>query len=80
MFLVFVIFTTSNWVEIGAALAIAILLGGIIYEGAFNHSGVAISLYSAGKLAKSDLISYIILEILGGLAAFYVYDKYVKKA
>ena len=79
MFLVFVIFTTSNWAEIGAALSIAILLGGTISGGAFNPA-VAISLYSAGKLAKADLIPYIILEILGGLAAFYVYDKYVKKA
>jgi aquaporin Z len=78
MMLVFVIFATGNWAAIGAALAIAVLLGGKISGGAFNPA-VAISLYSAGKLAKADLIPYIIVEILGGLAAFFVYKKYVIK-
>ena len=79
MFLVFVIFATGNWAAIGAALAIAALLGGPISGGAYNPA-VAISLYSAGKLAKADLIPYIIVEILGGLAAFFVYKKFVNKA
>jgi len=78
MFLVFVIFATENWAAIGAALAIAVLLGGSLSGGAFNPA-VAISLYSAGKLDKSDLIPYIIVEILGGLAAFYSYKKFVNK-
>jgi aquaporin Z len=78
MFLMFVIFATGNWVAIGSALAVAVLLGGSVSGGAFNPA-VAISLYSAGKLAKSDLIPYIIVEILGGLAAFYVYSNYVNK-
>ena len=69
MFLVFVIFATGNYLAIGAALAIAVFLGGPISGGAFNPA-VAISLYSAGKLAKTDLIPYIIVEILGGLAGF----------
>jgi len=79
MFLVFVIFATGNWAAIGGALAIAVLLGGPISGGAYNPA-VAISLYSAGKLAKADLIPYIIVEILGGLAAFFVYKKFVNKA
>jgi len=79
MFLMFVIFATGNWAAIGAALAVAILLGGKISGGAFNPA-VAISLYSAGKLAKSDLLPYIIVEILGALAAFFVYNKFVNKA
>jgi aquaporin Z len=79
MFLVFVIFATNNWAAIGAALAVAFLLGAKISGGAFNPA-VAISMYSAGKLAKSDLLPYIIVEILGGLAAFFVYSKFVNKA
>jgi aquaporin Z len=79
MFLVFVIFATGNWAAIGGALAIAVLLGGPISGGAYNPA-VAISLYSAGKLAKADLIPYIIVEILGSLAAFFVYKKFVNKA
>lgn len=78
MLLVFVVFATGNWIAIGAALAIGILLGGKISGGAYNPA-VAISLYSAGKLSKSDVLPYIIVEILGGLAAFFVYKKFVNK-
>jgi aquaporin Z len=79
MLLDFVIFATGNWAAIGAALAVAVYLGGSISGGAFNPA-VAISLYSAGKLAKSDVLPYIVVEILGGLAAFFVYKKFVNKA
>jgi aquaporin Z len=79
MFLMFVIFATGHWAAIGAALAIAVLLGGAISGGAFNPA-VAISLYASGKLSQADLIPYIIVEILGALAAFYVYKNFVNKA
>lgn len=79
MFLMFTIFATGNWLAIGAALSIAVLLGGAISGGAFNPA-VAISLYAAGKLSKSDVIPYVISQILGALAAFYVYKNYVNKS
>lgn len=79
MFLVFVIFATGNYLAIGAALALAVLLGGPISGGAFNPA-VAISLYSAGKVTKSDLVPYIIVEILGALAGYEVYKRFVVKA
>jgi aquaporin Z len=79
MFLVFVIFATGNWLAIGAALALAVYLGGAISGGAFNPA-VAVSLYSAGKLAKSDVVPYIIVQILGGLAGFYAYKTFIIKA
>ena len=79
MFLMFVIFATGHYLSIGAALAIIVFLGGPISGGAFNPA-VAISLYSAGKLAKADVLPYIIVEILGALAAFFVYKKFVNKA
>ncbi len=79
MLLVFVIFVTGNWAAIGAALAIGVLLGGPISGGSFNPA-VTISLYNAGKLAQSDVLPYIIIEILGALAAFYAYKHFVNKA
>lgn len=79
MLLVFVIFATGNWLAIGAALALGVLLGGPISGGAFNPA-VAFSLYYAGKLTQTDLIPYIIAEILGGLSAVYLYKMYVLKA
>ena len=79
MLLVFTIFATGNWAAIGAALAVGVLLGGPISGGSFNPA-VTISLYSAGKISQSDVMPYIIVEILGALAAFYAYHHFVNKA
>jgi len=79
MFLMFVIFATGNWLAIGAALAVAALLGGAISGGAYNPA-VTISLFAAGKLSKSDVLPYIMVQILGALAAFYAYKRFVNKA
>ena len=78
MILAFVVLATGNWVAIGCALGIIALVGGPISGGAYNPA-VAISMYSAGKLSKSDLLPYIIVEILGGIGAFYIYKNYVDK-
>lgn len=77
LFLMYVILLTQNWLAIGFGLAIPVLLGGSISGGAFNPA-VAISLYAAGKIPKTDLIPYIIVEILGALTAFYLYKNFVK--
>jgi aquaporin Z len=79
MFLMFVILATGNWLAIGLGLAIPVLLGGPISGGSFNPA-VTIALYAAGKLSKSDIIPYIIVEILGALASFYAYKKFVNKS
>jgi aquaporin Z len=67
--LCFVIFATGNYLAIGAALAVAVFLGGSISGGAFNPA-VAISLLAAGKVNNTDIVPYIIAEILGGIAGF----------
>ena len=77
LFLMYVILLTQNWLAIGFGLAIPGLLGGSISGGAFNPA-VAISLYAAGKIPKTDLMPYIIVEILGALTAFYLYKNFVK--
>ncbi len=75
MFIMFTIFTTRNWIAIGAALALAVLFGRPISGGAFNPA-VAIAFYADEKLPETDLMSYIIAEILGGVAAFYAYKSF----
>ena len=67
MLLVFVIFATGNYLAIGAALAVAILLGGHISGGAFNPA-VAIAMMYAGKLPRADVIPYIVAQVAGALA------------
>ena len=67
--LMFVIFLTGNYLAIGAALAVAVLLGGAISGGAFNPA-VSIAMMYAGKMPRSDLIPYIVAQVAGGLAGF----------
>jgi aquaporin Z len=78
MFIVFVIFATGNYLAIGAALAVAILLGSAISGGAFNPA-VAIALMYAGRLPRSDLIPYIVAQVAGGLAGFEVFKMIVNR-
>jgi aquaporin Z len=72
LFLVFVIFATGNYLAIGAALAVAILLGGAISGGAFNPA-VTVALMYSGKLPRSDLIPYIVAQMAGALAGFELF-------
>ena len=74
LFLLYVILATGNAVAIGAALAIAILVGGAISGGNFNPA-VSIMMVAAGKFPKSDLIPYILAEVAGGLAALELYKR-----
>ena len=78
MFLIFVIFATGNYLAIGAALAVAVLLGGAISGGAFNPA-VAIALMYAGKLSRSDLIPYIVAQVAGGLAGYEAFKLVMKR-
>lgn len=75
MLLVYVILATGNWVAIGCALAVGVLLGANISGAAYNPA-VAISFYASGKITEGDLLPYIIAEILGALAAYECYKMY----
>ena len=48
LFFLYVILATGNWLAIGAALAIAVLIGGPISGGMFNPA-VSVMMVSAGK-------------------------------
>ena len=76
LFFLYVILATGNALAIGAALAIAIIVGGGISGGMFNPA-VSVMMAAAGKLPKSDLIPYILAQVAGGLAALELY-KHVK--
>ena len=74
LFFLYVIVATGNAIAIGAALAIAIMVGGSISGGHFNPA-VTIMMYAAGKLSRSDLIPYLIVQIAGGLVALELYKR-----
>lgn len=68
-FFLFVILATGNAFAIGAALAVAILLGGSISGGNYNPT-VSFMMVIAGKLPKKHLLPYIIAQLSGSVAAF----------
>lgn len=69
LFFLYIILATGSALAIGAALAIAIMIGGPISGGNFNPA-VTIMLGVAGKQPMKDIVPYIIAQIAGGLAAF----------
>lgn len=76
-FLVFIILATGNFAAIGAALAIAVFLGGAISGGSFNPA-VTIALIYSGKLATTELVPYIVAEIAGAVVAFELVKRVIK--
>jgi aquaporin Z len=78
LFLSFIIFYTGDYLAIGAALAIGVVLGGAISGGAFNPA-ITIPLYMANKINKSDVIPYIIVQILAGIGGYELVRRFVKK-
>ncbi len=68
-FFLYVIIATGNAFAIGAALAIAVLVGGPISGGNFNPA-VSIMMAVAGKLPTKQVVPYILAQIAGGLAAY----------
>lgn len=75
LFFVYVILATGNPLAIGAALALSVLLTMNISGGHINPA-VSIVMASRGKISTSDLMPYIIAQILGGLVALEIYKRF----
>lgn len=75
LFFLYIILLTGNALAIGAALAIAIMLGGAISGGNFNPA-VTIMMVVAGKQPFKDAVPYILAQIAGGLAAYELYKRF----
>lgn len=73
--LMLVTFVTSNYLAIGATMALVVLALGNI-SGAAVNPAIAIGYYAAGKISKKILLPYIIAEIFGALMAFEVYKRF----
>jgi glycerol uptake facilitator-like aquaporin len=74
LFFLYVILATGNALAIGAALAIAILIGGAISGGNFNPA-VTIMMTVAGKQPMKELVPYILAQVAGGLAALELHKR-----
>ena len=67
-----VIIITGNAVAIGATLSAMIYLFGGISGGNFNPA-VTIMLTLAKKQPVSELVPYVIFQVLGGISSLYTY-------
>tara|TARA_B100000424_G_C22749502_1_gene405065 strand:+ start:44 stop:322 length:279 start_codon:yes stop_codon:yes gene_type:complete len=74
LLLVYVILVLKTPVAIGAALTVAILLGGKISGGNFNPV-VTLVMTVSGKADKKHLIPYVLAQSAGGLLALELYKK-----
>tara|TARA_Y100000992_G_C21268857_1_gene495489 strand:- start:1107 stop:1376 length:270 start_codon:yes stop_codon:yes gene_type:complete len=74
VFFLYVIIATGDALAIGAALAVAILLGGAISGGHFNPA-VSVMMAAAGKLPKTELLPYVIAQVLGGIVALELFRR-----
>ena len=76
-FFLLVILYSGQALAIGAALALAIMVGGSISGGNFNPA-VSIMMAMAGKLPMQSLIPYILSQVAGGLSALWVFNNILK--
>ena len=68
LFFIFVILATGSPIAIGAALALAIMVGGPV-SGGNSNPAVTLVMASAKKMPLSDVAPYIISQIAGGMVA-----------
>ena len=74
LFFLYVIMATGKPLAIGAALVVAILLGGPISGGHFNPA-VTVMMAAAKKLSMNDVLPYVLAQVAGGLVAFELYKR-----
>jgi aquaporin Z len=70
VFFLYVIIATGNAIAIGAALAVAIMLGGHI-----SNPAVSVMMAVAGKITMADALPYILAQVAGGLVALELHKR-----
>ena len=74
VFFLYVIIVTGNAFAIGAALAMAIYLGGPISGGHFNPA-VTFLMVLTGKESSNVLAPYLIAQLLGAFTVYQIYKR-----
>ena len=77
VFFLYVIIVTGNAFAIGAALAMAIYLGGPISGGHFNPA-VSFLMVLAGKAPMNVLAPYLIAQLFGALTVWQIHKRLKK--
>ena len=67
----------ANWLKIGLALSIAIVLFGGVSGGNFNPA-VSFMLFLNNQLSSTELLTYIIAQLVGAVAAYFIFINLTK--
>lgn len=67
-FFVAIILASSEAWPVAAGLLAAILLMGRVSGGHVNPA-VSVTMYAAGKISRRTMLGYVVVQMLGGLAA-----------
>ena len=78
LFFLSVIISTGNWAAIGAALALVAFLGGGISGGHYNPA-VTLMFFINNDISLQEALAYVVVQLLGGATAFFLYDTLVTK-
>ena len=73
LFILVIFVSGGNPFVIGATLALVIFLTGGISGGHINPS-VSLSMFMNGSLRPVELFSYVFVQLLGGVSAYYAYS------
>lgn len=71
-FILVILMSGGNPLVIGGALALTVLLIGGISGGHVNPA-VSVAQYLQGSLRPNDLLLYVVVQLLGGVSAYYAY-------
>lgn len=74
--LVLSILIANNPIIVGLTLAIIIFLIGDI-SGAHVNPAVSLAMYMKGSLTVTELLSYIGVQLLGGVSSAYLYSMFL---
>jgi aquaporin Z len=73
-----VLFSKGNWIFIGLALGVAVLLGGKSSGGCYNPA-VTLGACMAKNMPYSQFLPYVVVELLGAALAAVIYIAMKKK-
>lgn len=70
--------SVANWLKIGIALSISIVLFGGISGGNFNPA-VSFMLFMNDQLTSSEFCTYVIAQLIGAILAYIYFKTLIKE-